>query len=99
MTWSEQAKDGKTAVMGFRVASLTFGKGSWSAHVTFRNLSKNTIKIGDRFGAAIFGDGRTEDLSRAIGFAEALKFSPAPRPSRACAAVPRGAGRSAATAP
>jgi hypothetical protein len=77
VTWEESAKDGKVPVMGFRVDSLTFGKQSWSAHVTFTNLSQQTIKIGANFGAAIFDNSKTEDLSRAIGFALALRFSPA----------------------
>jgi hypothetical protein len=77
VNWDEKAKDGKVAVMGFRVASLAFGKQSWSAQVRLTNLSTKTITIGDNFGAAIFDDGTTEDLSRAIGFAYALKFSPA----------------------
>ena len=77
VSWDEKAKDGKVAVMGFHVHSLAFGKRRWSAHVTFTNLSKQTIRIGANFGAAIFGDSKTEDLSRAIGFALALRFSPA----------------------
>ena len=77
VTWDEKAKDGTVPVMGFRVDSLTFSKQSWSAHVTFTNLSKQTIRIGANFGAAIFGDSKTEDLNRAIGFAVALRFSPA----------------------
>ncbi len=77
VNWDEKAMDGKVAVMGFRVASLTFGKQSWSAQVTLTNLSTKTITIGDNFGAAIFDGSSTEDLSRAIGFAYALKFSPA----------------------
>jgi hypothetical protein len=77
VSWDEQAKNGSVPVMGFRVDSLTFGKQSWSAQVTFTNLSKRTVTIGANFGAAIFGDGRTEDLNSAIGFAVALRFAPA----------------------
>jgi hypothetical protein len=77
VSWNETAKNGKVAVVGFTVDSLTFGGAKWSAHVTIHNLSKHTIKIGNRFGAAIYSDGKTEDLNEAIGFAYALKFSPA----------------------
>lgn len=77
VAWDETAKDGKVPVMGFRVDSLTFGKGTWSAHVTMSNLSKKPIRIGNQFGAAIYDDGTSENLDRAIGFAVALTFSPA----------------------
>ena len=77
VSWDEKAKDGKVAVMGFRIDSLSFGKRSWSARVTLTNLSTQTITIGDNFGAAIFDNSKSEDLSRAIGFAYALNFSPA----------------------
>ena len=77
VVWEEQAKDGSVPVMGFRVDSLTFNKQSWSARVALTNLSTKTITIGANFGAAIFDDGKTEDLRRAIGFAAALRFSPA----------------------
>ena len=77
VSWDEKAKNGNIPVMGFRVGSLSFGKTSWSASVTFTNLTKRTITIGAEFGAAIFGDSKSEDLNSAIGFAVALRFSPA----------------------
>ena len=80
VSWEEKAKNGDVPVMGFRVGSLSFARTSWSARVTFTNLSKQTVTIGADFGAAIFDDSKTEDLNRAIGFAVALRFSPA-RPS------------------
>jgi hypothetical protein len=86
VSWDEKAKNGNVPVMSFRVDSLSFGKQSWNARVTFTNLSKQTITIGANFGAAIFGDSKTEDLNRAIGFAQTLRFSPA-RPT----ALPPGA--------
>jgi hypothetical protein len=77
VSWEEQAKNGGAPVMGFRVESLTFDAQGWNARVTFTNLSKRTVTIGANFGAAIFDDLRTQDLNRAIGFAVALRFSPA----------------------
>ncbi|HWE80898.1 MAG TPA: hypothetical protein VG265_04560 [Gaiellaceae bacterium] len=77
VTWDEKAKDGKVAVMRFQIETFTFGKNAWSAHVTISNLSKQTIRVGNNFGAAIFGDSKTEDLRNEIGFAVASTFKPA----------------------
>jgi hypothetical protein len=79
--WSETAKDAGASVMGFKVDSFTFTKSGWSAKVTLKNLSKTTIKVGDNFGAAIFTDHVTTDLSQVAGFALAQSFSPA-RPTK-----------------
>ncbi len=67
--------------MGFQVSSLVFTKTGWSAKVSLKNLSKSTIAIGNEFGAAIFSDGATTNLSKVIGFAVAQSFSPA-RPKK-----------------
>jgi len=79
--WNETARNGSVAVMGFRVNSFAFTKTGWSANVSLRNLSKTTIKIGDNFGAAIFSDHVSTDLSQVLGFALAQTFSPA-RPTK-----------------
>jgi hypothetical protein len=63
--------------MRFHVDSFTFGKNTWSAHVSIANVSKKTIRVGNRFGAAIFDNSKTENLDQEIGLAVALSFSPA----------------------
>ena len=75
--WNETAKNGSASVMRFKVDSFTFTKTGWNAKVSLRNVSKTTIKIGNNFGAAIFSDHVTTDLSQVAGFALAQSFSPA----------------------
>lgn len=79
--WNEVAKIGGVKVMTYTVDSLTFGAKSWSADVSFRNVSHATIGVRREFGVAFFGDSKAESLSRAIGFAPATKFS-TPLPAR-----------------
>ena len=73
--WNEGAKVGGRSVMTYTVDSLTFGTKGWQAHVSFRNLSKATIAVGTGFGVAFFGDARTVDTTKAVGFAVASTFS------------------------
>jgi hypothetical protein len=77
VNWSETAKNGKVSVLSFHVTSLTIGKTGWSAHVSFGNLSKKTVKVGDQFGVAFFENATSEDLSKAVALAPATSFSPA----------------------
>jgi hypothetical protein len=77
VNWNENAKDGKVPVMNFQIESFTFTARSWSAHVSVKNLSKTTIKIGNEFGAAIYSDDHTTNLDDVIGFATADSFEPA----------------------
>ena len=73
--WKETAKVAGARVMSYRVDSLSIGKNSWSARVSFTNLSKKTIKVGSQFGVAFYLDPEAEDLTYAVGFAAATKFS------------------------
>jgi hypothetical protein len=77
VNWNETARDGKVPVLSFRVTSLTIGTTGWSAKVSFGNLSKQTIAVGDEFGVAFFESPTSEDLSEAAALALATKFSPA----------------------
>jgi hypothetical protein len=73
--WNETAKVAGARVMSYRVDSLSVGTSNWSARVSFKNLSRRTIKVGSQFGVAFYLDPDAEDLTYAVGFAEATKFS------------------------
>jgi hypothetical protein len=77
LNWNETAKDGKVPILSFHVTSLTIGTKGWSAHVSFGNLSKKTIKIGNQFGVAFFESATSENLADAAALAPATSFSPA----------------------
>lgn len=97
LDWQETARDGKQPVLRFRITSLTFGTSRWSAHVSFANVSQRTIRVGERFGVAIYADGKTSDVQKAIGFAAATTFSPGRpaslKPGAAWTGVIGGTGR------
>jgi hypothetical protein len=103
VNWKETAKDGKVPVLSFKVTSLTIGKTGWSAHVSFGNLSKKTVKVGNQFGVAFFVSATSEDLSTAAALAPATKFSPARpvalKPGATWTGVISGTGRLAASRP
>ncbi len=73
--WNETAKVGGVSIMTYTVDSLTVGPKSWTAHVSFRNVSKKTIGVGNQFGVAFFPDATTEVPANAVGFAPATTFS------------------------
>ncbi|MBV8480266.1 MAG: hypothetical protein JOY72_08175 [Actinobacteria bacterium] len=73
--WNETAKVAGKRVMTYRVDTLSVGSGSWTAHVSFKNISSKTIKVGSQFGLAFYLDPKAEDLTAAVGFAQATKFS------------------------
>jgi hypothetical protein len=103
LNWKETAKDGNVPVMSFGVTSLTIGETGWTARVSFGNLSKKTIRVGDQFGVAFFQDAKTTDPARAAAFAFALGFSPARpvslKPGVTWTGVIRGAGQLSANRP
>jgi hypothetical protein len=103
VNWKETAKDGKVSVLSFHVTSLTIGTTGWSAHVSFGNLSKQTVKVGDQFGVAFFEDATSEDLSQAAALAPATTFSPARptelKPGATWTGVISGTGTLAASRP
>ena len=77
LNWNETAKDGTTPILSFHVTSLTIGKSSWSAHVSFGNLSQKTVKVGNEFAVAFFESATSENLADAAAFAPATSFAPA----------------------
>jgi hypothetical protein len=77
VNWQETARDGDVPILSFHVTSLTIDSTGWSAHVSFGNLSKQTIEVGDQFGVAFFEDPTSENLSDAAALAPATRFSPA----------------------
>ena len=79
--WNETAKDGSTAVLRFRVTSLTVTQTGWSAHVAFSNLSKKVVQVGNQFGIAFFANGKATDPTKATALVQATSFSPA-RPAK-----------------
>jgi len=95
--WNETAKIDGARVMTYRVDSVSIGSNGWSAHVSFKNISKHTIKVGSQFGVAFYADPAAEDLSQAVGFAAATKFStPTPtvlKPGASWTGVISGTGR------
>jgi hypothetical protein len=79
--WSETAlADGKP-LMSFSVDKLSIGAKRWSAHVSFRNLSHRTVRVGNDFGLAVYSKARIVPMSRPEAFGRATSFS-TPRPTR-----------------
>ena len=78
--WNETATIDHAHVMRYTVDSLTVGKTSWSAQVSFRNESKATLKVGEQFGLAFYSDRSTQALTKAVGRAYATEASsPVPK--------------------
>jgi len=73
--WNETATVNHVKVMGYRVDSLTVGKGSWTASVSFTNESSATLKVGTQFGLAFYADKSAEALSKEVGFAHVTEVS------------------------
>jgi len=103
LNWNETAKDGKVPILSFHVTSLTIGTKEWSAHVSFGNLSKKTIKVGNQFAVAFFVDATNENLADAAALAPATSFSPtrpvALKPRATWTGVISGTGQLTASRP
>jgi hypothetical protein len=99
--WNEKAKFGGKPVMSYTVESLTFGKSSWTARVSFRNLSTHSIRVGSEFGVGFWTKGNVTDLTRAVGLATATRYSSKPpatlKPGQSWSGVIGGDGRLART--
>jgi hypothetical protein len=95
--WNEKAKYAGKPVMSYRVVSLTLGKSRWNAHVSFRNLSNRTIRVGNEFGVGFWTSSKATDLADAVGFAAATTFSSKPptalKPGDSWSGVISGHGR------
>src|SRR5262245_15477884 len=73
--WNEKAKYAGKPVMSYRVVSLTFGERGWNAHVSFRNLSSRTIRVGNEFGVGFWTSRKATSLQEVAGIASATTFS------------------------
>jgi hypothetical protein len=74
--WNETFKNADGKVLNFRVTSLTVTQTSWSAKVSFANLSKQTVQVGNEFGIAFFANAKTTDPIKASALSQATAFSP-----------------------
>jgi hypothetical protein len=79
--WSENAKVGGVPMMSFRVATLSIGKTSWSARISFRNLSHRTVRVGSSFGLAFYSSAKLTPTTKPEAFGVANKYSH-PLPAR-----------------
>ncbi len=75
--WNETYKNSAGRVLNFQVTSLSVTQSTWTAHVSFQNLSKKTVKVGNQFAIAFFATAKTEDPAKASSLVQATTFSPA----------------------
>ena len=73
--WNETAKAAGVPVMSFQVATLSVGKTSWSARISFHNLSHGTVRVGSSFGLAFFHSGKLTPATKPEAFGRANKYS------------------------
>ena len=73
--WNETAKISGVTVMSFRVATLSIGKTSWSARISFRNLSHRTVRVGGSFGLAYYPSAKLTPTTKPEAFGLANKYS------------------------
>jgi hypothetical protein len=76
LNWNETFKNADGKVLNFRITNLAVTRTGWSAHVSFENLSKQTVQIGNGFGIAFFADAKTTNPVHASALAQATTFSP-----------------------
>ena len=97
LNWNETFKNADGKVLNFRVSSLTVTPTGWTARVSFTNLSKQTVHVGNEFAIAFFVDAKTTNPVHASALLQATAFSPK-RPTRVEARSDLEPGRSAAPA-
>src|SRR5438270_13647212 len=68
IAWSETAKVHGQPVLSFQVTALTVGKQGWSAHISFRNLTKHTVQVGTSFGLAFYPSSKITPATRPEAF-------------------------------
>ena len=76
LSWSETAKVGGANVLRFHVSAISLGKSSWSARITFRNLSRRTVRVGNVFALMFYRGSTITPTTRADAFGRATRFSP-----------------------
>jgi urease beta subunit len=79
--WRETATVKGKPLMSFTVDKVSIGSQRWSAHVSFRNLSKRTVRVGNDFGLIVYRKATIEPNTRPEAFGRATSFS-TPRPLR-----------------
>jgi hypothetical protein len=101
LNWSELAKVRGHGVFRFKVQSISIGKTGWSAHVSFRNVSNRTVRVGNVFGLSYFRGSQITPTTHFDAFGRATGFSPAKpatlRPGETWAGVIRGRGHPSLT--
>jgi len=94
--WDESAQVSGNDVLSFKVDSLVIGKTGWSARVSFRNESKQTLRVGNVFGLTLYRGAGITPTTRADAFGPATAFSPRRpttlRPGASWSGVIRGTG-------
>ncbi|HWB21516.1 MAG TPA: hypothetical protein VG652_01360 [Gaiellaceae bacterium] len=97
LNWNETFKNADGKVLNFKVTSLTVTQTGWSAKVSFANLSKQTIQVGNEFGIAFFANSKTTNPINASALAQATTFAPkrptALKPGATWAGVIGGSGQ------
>jgi hypothetical protein len=73
--WNETAKSSGVALMSFQVATLSIGRTSWSARISFRNLSHQTVRVGGSFGIAYYRSAKLTPATKPEAFGIANKYS------------------------
>jgi hypothetical protein len=80
LNWNETFKNVDGKVLNFRVTSITVTPTGWTARISFTNLSRQTVHVGNEFGLAFFVNATTTKPVRATALLQATEFSPK-RPS------------------
>jgi len=76
LDWSETAKVGGAKVLRFQVSAISLGKSSWTARITFRNLSHRTVRVGNVFALMFYRGSKITPTTRADAFGRATRFTP-----------------------
>jgi hypothetical protein len=76
LNWNETFKNTDGKVLNFRVTSLTVTQTRWTATVSFTNLSKQTVHVGNEFAIAFFTNAKTTDPVHSSSLLQATVFSP-----------------------
>ena len=73
--WNETARISGVPMMSFQVATISVGKTSWSARISFRNLSHRTVRVGSSFGIAYYRSAKLTPTTKPEAFGLANKYS------------------------
>jgi hypothetical protein len=76
LNWNETFKNADGKALNFRVTSLSVTQTRWTAQVSFTNLSKQNVHVGNEFAIAFFANAKTTDPVRSSALLQASAFSP-----------------------